>query len=117
MAVTIEPLIAALKAGVPFSEVRPSSNATYLEATLSREQLARCSELLVQHFGAPTKKFGQLALFGGKTARVVKRVGGIRMGQCLFLSRIDGQSAVYATLWPWSSDPARITLKVGVVVE
>ena len=115
MAVAVEPLIAALKAAIVL-EVRPSSNAAYLEATLSREQLARCRELLIQQLGIPAKEFWRLAFFDRPTARVVDRLGGIRMNQCLFLSRVDGRSAVYATLWPWSSDPARITLKVGVVV-
>ncbi|MBI4341028.1 MAG: hypothetical protein HY598_01955 [Candidatus Omnitrophica bacterium] len=116
MPAAVEAVIAALKAAVPL-EMRPVSNAAYLEATLSRQQLPRCRELLQQHFGAPVKEFGRPALWMGWRRRFVKRLGGIRFNQCLFLDAQEDHSAVYATLWPWSSDPKRITLKVGVVVE
>lgn len=115
MAVEITPLIAALKQAVPL-ELRSAPDAPeYLEGVLARQHLKPCHELLVQHFGAAAKDFGKRAAFAGAAAKCVERVGGIQTNQCLFLSMRDGRSAVYAALWPWSSDPMRVTLKVGIV--
>lgn len=115
MVLAIEPVIATLRAAVPFQEVRSSSTATYLEAALSRQELARCQDLLAQHFGEPVKAFGKPAKFDRPTAKVVDGLGGVRKDQCLFLSRLDDRLMAYAALWPWASDPTRVTLKVGVV--
>ena len=37
------------------------------------------------------------------------------LDQCLYLKPCDGEQAVYAALWPWASDPRRVTLKVGTL--
>ena len=115
MAVDVGPLIAALKQAIPL-ELRSTPNPSeYLEGVLSRQDLKACYELLVRHFGAAAKEFGKPAAFTGAAARGVERVGGIETNQCLFLSITDERSAVYAALWPWQSDPMRVTLKVGIV--
>jgi hypothetical protein len=40
-------------------------------------------------------------------------MGGLRKGQSFFY-RLEGHQVIYAALWPWESDPTKITLKSGV---
>lgn len=115
MAVTVETLVGALQA-VPLLERRsPAEKTDYLEGVISRQELKRCYELLMQQFGSATKEFGQPAKFDRVTTQLVERIGGIWNDQCLFFSAIDGKKAVYAALWPWNSDPTKVTLKAGAI--
>jgi len=86
-----------------------------LDAVFSRQDLDRCAALLGESFGAPAKAFGQPVKLDRERQRVVDLLGGIRVEQCLFLKMGDGQEVAYATLWPWASDPTRVTLKVGIL--
>lgn len=115
MAVAVGSLIAALKEAIPL-QVRPTPEAKeYLEGVLLRQDLARCQHLFSGALGPAVKACGEAVSFDARTRRIVETLGGIRSEQCLFLSPVDANEVVYATLWPWSSDPTRITLKVGVV--
>ena len=109
-------LITALNSTVTFLERRsPADKTDYLEAVLSRQELKRCYEFLLQQFGSVAKDFGQPAKFDKQTAKVVEKIGGIWTDQCLFFIKMDGNTAVYAALWPWASDASKVTLKAGVV--
>ena len=115
MTIAIGPVIDALRLKMKFVELRagpPSQD--YLEAVLNRGDLPMCCELLVGVFGPPLKVFGEAAMLESSIESVVASVGGIRTEQCLFLQSIEGARAAYAALWPWASDPMRVTLKVGI---
>ena len=110
----VTPLVAALRQAIPM-EIRsapPSGDA--LEGVLARPDLSRCYDVLVQQLGPPAKEFAQPAAFPKEIQRVVNDLGGIRPEQCLFLKQAEDRRIVYAALWPWASDPRRITLKVGL---
>ena len=111
----ISALINALRGELPKLLVRTApSTGDYLEGVFSRDDLPRCYELLRKTLGAPVKDFGQPVNFKPDIRPVVDKVGGCRADQCLFLAPDDQGRTVYAALWPWASDKARITLKVGV---
>ncbi len=110
----LKSLIAALQPGIPMTVRSAPPSGDYLEGVLSRPDLARCYELLVQQLGPPAKDFGQPVAFAKDLQRIVNDLGGIRGDQCLFLKSLEGRQTVYAALWPWASDPRRITLKIGL---
>ena len=116
MSLDIQSVVALLGSKVTFLERRsPAERLDYLEGVLSRHELKNCYELLNQQFGSATKDFGQQPQFDKQTARIVEKVGGIWTDQCLFFLKVDGNSAIYVALWPWSSDASKITLKAGVI--
>lgn len=86
-----------------------------MEGVLLQQDLSRCKALLAEQLGPPVKDFGVVAKLDRPTAKTIEKLGGVWTNQCLFLSRIDAQSAIYAMLWPWGSDASRVTLKVGIV--
>ncbi len=116
MSLDIKTLVAAICAQVSFLERRsPADRTDYIEGVLSRQELKRCYELLQSQFGGAVKDFGQPAKFDQPTAKIVERIGGIWTDQCLFFLKVDGKTAVYTALWPWSSDASKVTLKAGVI--
>lgn len=111
----LQPLIESLQKQVPMLVRRAPPSGDYLESVLSGQDLPRCCELLTTALGAPVKEFGkQAAALDGTLQWAVKSVGGVRIEQCLYLKQSEGQEIVYAALWPWASDAARVTLKIGI---
>mgnify|MGYP001618749529 CR=1 FL=1 len=111
----VKPLIDALQQAVPFVELRTASSVgDYFEGVLSREDLARCCALLSGTLGPATKEFRTIVRFSRQQQAVVDHLGGIRPEQCVFLKEEANQPIAYAALWPWASNPERVTLKVGV---
>lgn len=115
MAATIGQLIASLRAEIPLELRSAPPSGEYLEGVLLRQDLSRCHTLLVGHLGVPAKDFGVVAKLDRATTKTIEKLGGVWTNQCLFLSPMDGQSSIYAMLWPWGSDASRITLKLGIV--
>lgn len=114
MAELIEPLIVTLRRDIPMLVRTAPATGEALEGVLARQDLSRCCDLLKGTLGSPVKEFGQPVSLEPKLRKAVEKLGGIRVEQCLFLKAVDDQHGAYATLWPWASDPARVTLKVGV---
>ena len=110
----IKGLIAELQQTIRFEELRKAARSgEYLEGVLLHKDLARCCELLAGVFGPPLKEFGKPLAFTPETKRTVDAVGGIRDNQCFFLAQRGAKPVAWAALWPWESDPTRLTLKVG----
>lgn len=105
-------LITSLRAAAAL-EVRASSPER-LEAVVQRKDLEACCRLLAQALGEPAKPFGATATFDSRTAYAVKSLGGIRQEQCLYLKPEGERYVLYAALWPWESNPDRVTLHVGI---
>jgi len=90
----------------------------YLEAVITLQDLDVLNSLLKEHLGPPTKVSGREGYFPTKIQELVDSLGGLRIEQSFFYKQ-DGSQVAYAAIWPWESDPNRITLKSGVseVVE
>ena len=115
MAPVVKPLIDALQQTIPFVELRQvSTDGTYFEGVMARGDLERCCQLLGSALGPAAKAFGKTVRFTKPAQAVVSHLGGIRPDQCLFLKEEPDQPIAFAALWPWASNPDRITLKVGV---
>lgn len=96
-------------------QIRPvSRESEYLEAVLASRDLAGVEAVLAKYLGPAHKVPGQEILFDDEMRSIVDQVGGLMIDQTLFY-RIDGNRIQYAMLWPWQSDPSRITLKAGIV--
>jgi len=116
MSLNVAQLATKLKGAVQFLKVRTLPTATdYFEAVLGRSDLQRCAALLVEALGPPAKDFDQAAAFEPKIRKAIDTIGGIQHDQCLFLNHEDPTRLGYAALWPWASNPERITLKVGMI--
>jgi len=95
-------------------EIRPTSRETeYLEAVITLEDLEVLHSLLKKHLGPATKESGKEASFPKQIQELVDSLGGVRIEQSFFYKQ-DGKQVTYAVIWPWQSDPDRITLKSGV---
>ncbi len=95
-------------------EIRLTSReGKYLEAVITLQDLDVLNSLLRQHLGPATKVSGKEVYFPTKIQELVDSLGGLRIEQSFFYKE-DGAQVVYAAIWPWQSDPNRITLKSGV---
>ena len=111
----VKALTAQLKAGVPFVEQRAMPpTGDYLEGVLMREQLPVCCKFLEQSLGPALKDFHEAVTLDPRIQKAVARLGGIRLEQCLFFARGEQNQVGYAALWPWASNPEKITIKVGI---
>jgi hypothetical protein len=107
-------LIEAIKQTVRM-EIRPNSDGLkYLEAVIERKDLEALHTLLSKHLGHPAKESGKEGKFPKEIQSLVDSLGGLRIEQSFFY-RKDGNQLFYAALWPWQSDPDKITLKSGVI--
>jgi hypothetical protein len=103
-----------LKSKVPL-ELRPNSKGDeYLEAVVQNKDLEKLTEILVKYMGHPLKKAGKASTFKGEVQRVADSIGGVRDEQTFYYCDKD-DAVYYAALWPWQSDPLRITLKAGMI--
>ncbi|MDP3703274.1 MAG: hypothetical protein Q8R78_02675 [Candidatus Omnitrophota bacterium] len=115
MAPVTKPLIDVLQQAITFIEKREATpSGDYFEGVLSRGDLARACELLEGTFGPAAKEFGKVVKFAGQHQIMVKQIGGVQPDQCLFIKDESNRPIAFAALWPWASNPQRVTLKVGV---
>jgi hypothetical protein len=110
----VKELIATIRNQVPMEIRSAAPSGEFLEAVVQQQDLAGCVALLRQRLGEPVKDFGEAAAFDGATLRAVHALGGIQADQCLFLSEHEPTVFVYGALWPWASDPARLTVRIGM---
>jgi hypothetical protein len=95
-------------------EVRPTSKGgKYLEAVVTLQDLDVLNSLLREHLGPATKVSGKEVYFSTTIQELVDSLGGLRIEQSFFYKQ-EGTQVIYAAIWPWQSDPNRITLKSGV---
>jgi len=95
-------------------EIRANSQGLeYLEAVLHKKDLALLNSLLEKHIGLAVKESRKGEHLPKGIQELVDSLGGVRNGQSFFYRR-EGDRVIYAVLWPWQSDPDKITLKSGV---
>jgi hypothetical protein len=97
-------------------EIRPNSQGLeYLEAVINKKDLELVHSLLKKHLGPAAKQSGKEANLPEEIQEQIDILGGLRMNQSFFY-RKDGHEVIYAAIWPWESNPDKITLKCGVSV-
>ncbi len=97
-------------------EIRPNSQGTeYLEAVINTKDLELLHSLLRKYLGSAAKECGKEADLTEELQTLVDSLGGLRDEQSFFY-REDGHQVFYAAIWPWKSDPTKITLKSGKVL-
>ncbi len=95
-------------------EIRSNSQGSeYLEAVINTKDLELLNSLLRKYLGSATKEYGEEANLPKEIQNIVDSLGGLRNEQSFFY-RQDGNQVTYAAIWPWKSDPNKITLKSGV---
>ena len=95
-------------------EIRPTSQGLeYLEAVINQKDLKLLNSLLKKHLGPAAKESGKETNLPKDIQKVVDSLGGLRNEQSFFY-RQDGNKIIYAAIWPWTSNPNKITLKSGV---
>jgi len=95
-------------------EIRPDSQGSeYLEAVINKKDLELLHSLLKKHLGPAAKESGKEANLPEEIQKRVDGLGGLRKEQS-FYYRQEGHKVIYAALWPWESNPDKITLKCGV---
>ncbi len=95
-------------------EIRPNSQGLeYLEAVINKKDLELLESLLKKHLGPAAKKPGKETHLPEAIQEVVDSLGGLWNGQSFFYKQ-EGDQVQYAALWPWESNPNKITLKSGV---
>ena len=96
-------------------EIRPNSMGTeYLEAVVNRNELESLQIILTKHLGPAAKEPGEKTNLPREIQGLVDDLGGLRIEQSFFYKRV-GTTVFYATLWPWKSNPEKITLKSGIM--
>lgn len=95
-------------------EIRSNSQGSeYLEAVINTKDLELLNSLLKRYLGSAAEECGKEANLPKEIDELVYSLGGLRKEQSFFY-RQDGHRVIYAVLWPWESDPTKITLKCGV---
>jgi len=95
-------------------EIRPDSQGSkYLEAVINKKDLELLHSLLKKHLGPAAKESGKEANLPEEIQKRVDELGGLRKEQSFYYSQ-EGHEVTYAALWPWESNPDKITLKCGV---
>ncbi len=96
-------------------EIRSSPQEfNYLEAVITKNDLELLKSLLTKYLGPAAKGPGAKATFPKEIQGLVDAMGGLRMEQSFFYKQREDHQVLYAALWPWESNPERITLKAGV---
>ena len=95
-------------------EIRSNSQGSqYLEAVIDTKDIELLNSLLKKYLGSAAKGLGEEANLPEEIQDMVDSLGGLRNDQSFFY-RQEGNQVIYAAIWPWKSNPNKITLKSGV---
>jgi len=98
-------------------EVRGNSHGhEYLEAVVVGENLELLRSLLVKHLGLAAKEPEKEVALSPDIQGLVDSLGGLRVGQSFFYKKNGEGLVCYAALWPWESNPEKVTLKTGLAL-
>ena len=96
-------------------EIRPVSKGTeYLEAVINREDLELVDSILTKHLGPAAKMAGKRSDLPHDMQKFVDSMGGLRPEQSFYYKQAEGKTT-YCALWPWQTNPGKITLKAGTL--
>ncbi len=85
----------------------------YLEAVVPKQGLELLQSILSKHLGPAAKKAGEKATFPPSIQKLVDSLGGLRIEQSFYYKQ-EGKQVIFAALWPWATNPDKVTLKSGV---
>ncbi len=71
--------------------------------------------LVEEFFGKPYKPPGETAFLMNLFDHFVKEVGGVRREQTLFRKEIGKGLNLFCAFWPWASDPAKTSVRIGLL--
>ena len=95
-------------------EIRSNSQGSeYLEAVINMKDLELLHSLLRKYLGSAAKEYGKEAILPKEIQTIVDSLGGLQNEQSFFY-RQEGHQVIYAAIWPWKSNPNKITLKSGI---
>ena len=95
-------------------EIRLSSiGLEYLEGVIDKRDLELLNSLLKKYIGPAVKESGKEANLPKEIQKIADALGGLRNEQSFFY-RQESNQVTFAAVWPWESDPDKITLKCGV---
>jgi len=106
-------MIEELKGTLKMEMRSDSQEMEYLEAVLQKEDLKLLNSLLRKHLGPAAKECGEETNLPEEIQKLVDSLGGLRNEQSFFYKQ-EGHQIIYAAIWPWQSNPNKITLKSGV---
>jgi hypothetical protein len=90
-----------------------SQGPEYLEAVLHKKDLESLHSLLRKHLGPAAKESGRIANLPKEIQELVGALGGLRNEQSFYYKQ-DGNQVIFAVIWPWQSNPDKLTLRSGV---
>jgi len=94
-------------------EIRPNSKGLeYLEGVIDKKDLELLNSLLKKYLGPAAKESRKEAYLPKEIQTIVDALGGLQNEQSFFY-RQKGNKVIYASIWPWASNPDKITLKCG----
>jgi hypothetical protein len=94
-------------------EIRQTRGPEYLEAVLHKKDLELLNALLEKHLGPAAKESGRVANLPKEIQELVGALGGLRNEQSFYYKQ-DGNQVIFAAIWPWQSNPDKLTLRSGV---
>jgi hypothetical protein len=95
-------------------EVRGGSmGLEYVEGVVNKKDLELLNSLLSKYLGPAVKESGREAYLPKEIQKIVDTWGGLRNEQSFFYKQ-EGSKVTYATIWPWASNPDKITVKCGI---
>lgn len=90
-----------------------SQGPEYLEAVLYKKDLELLHSLLRKHLGPAAKESGRVVNLPKEIQELVGAFGGLRNEQSFYYKQ-DGNQVIFAAIWPWQSNPDKLTLRSGV---
>ena len=95
-------------------EIRISTiGLEYLEGVIDKRDLELLNSLLKKYIGPAVKESGKEANLPKEIQIIAEALGGLRNEQSFFY-RQESNQVTFAAVWPWESDPDKMTLKCGV---
>jgi hypothetical protein len=98
-------------------EIEPSNSGDPLLFTgvFEAEVIKQITPTVEKYFGRPFKAAGQSAFLNNLMDRFSKAIGGMRKEQTVFRKHVSESLDLYCAFWPWRSNPARTTVRIGVL--
>lgn len=106
-------MIKELRSKIPMQIRSVSRGDEYLEAVVDKKDVEALNQILLKHMGKEAKSPGKKTVLTSDIQKLVKELGGLRNEQTFFYMK-NGDRIMYAALWPWQSDPDKVTLKAGL---
>ena len=94
-------------------EVRASEADEYFEAVFEAKDMEKLSTVAKAALGEPVKPPGKNVKLAADVEELVESMGGLRREQSFYFKKENG-GYTYMALWPWQSNPSKITLKMGI---